>query len=402
MIVGMYSDTIFPNPDGVGVAIEALGIGLQHLGVSVELVAPRQPCSGTFTTRVVASIRPPGRDYHVGLVLPWCRSRRTSADRYDIVHVHTLGPVGLAGLRAAHYAGVPAVLTWHTDLAAYRPYYPEVRLGALIAGVTLLGLDTSSNKRELGFSQQAVIRRLLSSFDTIIVPTSKVYRQLRDLDCPRPVAIIPNPTLPLNVPCSSPADIRSDCNLPKDAQIILSVGRLTQEKNPDLLLRAFMLLKRTRPNAQLVLVGPSRGHRHLKRLARTLSIADSVHMPGPVGRDLLGGYYRLADIFVLPSLSETQSLAAQEAEAYGIPVIVVDDSLESTYGDSRRVVNPPYPRQLAQSIDDCLGNGDYLHDGYPGAEDFCPAITDQSARLYEIYSFLVQAGGKSPINSETC
>jgi glycosyltransferase involved in cell wall biosynthesis len=271
----------------------------------------------------------------------------------------------------------------------------------LIAGITLLGLDTSSNKRKFEFSQQAVTRRLLSAFDTVIVPTSKVYRQLRDLDCPRPLVIIANPTLPLSVPCSSTADIRGDLKLPKRAQIILSVGRLTQEKNPDLLLRAFMLLKRSRPHAELVLVGPSRGHRHLKRLARTLGIADSVHMPGLVGRDLLGGYYRLADVFVLSSLSETQSLAAQEAEAFGIPVIMVDDSLESTFRHSRRIVTSPYPHQLARSIDDCLGNGG-LHDGYPEAEDFCPAITAQSAKLHEIYSFLIQAAPGVSLNPETC
>ena len=53
------------------------------------------------------------------------------------------------------------VLTWHTDLAAYSSYYPEVRLGALIAILTLLQLSTSSNKRKLEFSQQAVTRRLL-------------------------------------------------------------------------------------------------------------------------------------------------------------------------------------------------------------------------------------------------
>src|SRR5260370_911262 len=95
-----------------------------YVGQPAHRAQWRQPSAGVLPTRQTPSRRLPRRDYRVGLVLPWASNHRVSAKGCDIVHVHTLGPVGLAGLTAAHHAGIPAVLTWHTDLIAYRPYYP--------------------------------------------------------------------------------------------------------------------------------------------------------------------------------------------------------------------------------------------------------------------------------------
>ena len=75
------------------------------------------------------SVRAPRRDYRIGLALPIGESRRTTARGYDVVHVHTFGPVGLAGLYSAWRHGLPVVVTWHTDLPAYARFSPEVRAG---------------------------------------------------------------------------------------------------------------------------------------------------------------------------------------------------------------------------------------------------------------------------------
>lgn len=386
----MYSDTTFPSPDGVAVSLEAFGRGLQQLGTDVEVIAPRQLRSGTILTRPIASIKPPGRDYHVGLVFPWSKSSRASAARYDIVHVHTLGPVGLAGMKAAHSARIPAVLTWHTDLIAYRQYYPEIRLGLLVVAATLFSQTTSARGGRSSLNQRTITRRLLSAFDRIIVPSSKAYHQVRRLGALQHIDIIPNPTLPLAPPRSTTTELRYNLKIPANSEVVLSVGRLSKEKNLTCLLRAFSILKSRHPNVQLVLVGPSRGDRHLVGLARALGVLDSVHITGLVERDLLGAYYSLSHIFVLPSLSETQSLAAIEAAAFGLPVIVVDSDLDNAFEDHHRVVAESSPPQLARHMNDCLDEvRDRPTPGYPTMERYRPTILDQSKKLIEVYSSLM-------------
>jgi 1,2-diacylglycerol 3-alpha-glucosyltransferase len=176
--VGMYTDTMLPRLDGIAISLEAVGSALQHLGVSIQVVAPRRrgAYKSRLPSRTIASFRPWGRDYNVGLVLPWWRSSRTSAGCYDIVHVHTLGPIGLAGLAAARHAGIPAILTWHTDVISYHPYYPEIRLDTLVAGITLKSLGVNPNTSLAKFNHRTILRRIFSVFDTIIVPTPKYCR----------------------------------------------------------------------------------------------------------------------------------------------------------------------------------------------------------------------------------
>lgn len=400
MKVGMYSDTIFPSPDGVAVSIEALCRGLQKLGVSVEVVAPRQCCSGAIPTRFITSFCPPGRDYHVGLTMPWLHSSRTSADDYDIVHVHTLGPVGLAGLTAAHLAKVPVILTWHTDLITYRDYYPEVKFGTPLVNITAKLLSASPNGGMISFRPTTAMRHLLSVFDGIVAPTPKVYHQLRHFGVRQYMVIIPSPTLPLEVPESSPEQVRHNLDIAAKAEVVLSVGRLSKEKNLDLLLRAFSDLRRRRPSVQLVLVGPTRGRRQLLGLAHALDITSSIHVPGPVDRDLLGAYYRMADVFVLPSLSETQSLVALEAEAFDLPVVVVDGALKRSFGGSCRALAEPSPSPLAKQINACLDDAKHRRSvQYPQEDCYQPAIADQSKKLVEMYSCAIKSSASRRVAS---
>ena len=55
------------------------------------------------------------------------------ANEYDVIHVHTLGTVGLSGLYTAWHFHIPVVLTWHTDLVAYQRHYPEIKVAATLA-----------------------------------------------------------------------------------------------------------------------------------------------------------------------------------------------------------------------------------------------------------------------------
>lgn len=105
------------------------------------------------------------------------------------------------------------------------------------------------------------------------------------------------------------------------------VGRLAPEKNLDTLLRAFADIKTTLPGAKewgLILVGEGEAGSGLRRLANELDVRD-VFFTGGHPWEEIPRFLGLADVFVLPSRSETWGMAVNEAMACGLPVIVSEN-----------------------------------------------------------------------------
>jgi glycosyltransferase involved in cell wall biosynthesis len=123
---------------------------------------------------------------------------------------------------------------------------------------------------------------------------------------------------------------RRDLNIPQEAQLVLFLGRLSQKKSPDLLLKAFAGLGA--PGAtglsalHLALVGPDESgmKARLQQMATQLGVRERVHFSPPLEGGAKWAAYRDADIFVLPSQNENFGNTAAEAVAAGTPVIVTD------------------------------------------------------------------------------
>ena len=95
----------------------------------------------------------------------------------------------------------------------------------------------------------------------------------------------------------------------------LYVGRLSPEKNPEFLVRAFAKL----PEFTLNIVGFGPQEEYLKSLAGT-----NVVFHGAVANAELPKFYRANDVFVLPSKSEPWGMVVEEALNNGVPVLVSD------------------------------------------------------------------------------
>jgi glycosyltransferase involved in cell wall biosynthesis len=114
--------------------------------------------------------------------------------------------------------------------------------------------------------------------------------------------------------------IRDELNLPTDARIVLSVGRLSQEKGHFDLIRAMVEVRRACGfPAVLVIVGDGPERARLERLRARLGLEGVVHLVGH--RDDVSPYYEAADVFALPSYSEGSPNVLLEAMDAGVPIV---------------------------------------------------------------------------------
>jgi GalNAc-alpha-(1->4)-GalNAc-alpha-(1->3)-diNAcBac-PP-undecaprenol alpha-1,4-N-acetyl-D-galactosaminyltransferase len=105
-------------------------------------------------------------------------------------------------------------------------------------------------------------------------------------------------------------------------KIIASVGRLSNEKGFELLLKAFKKVANSNPEWRLVIFGEGEERNKLKRIARDFGIGDKVFLPGRVKNPAF--LLKQADLFVMPSRYEGFPNALCEAMVCGLPVISFD------------------------------------------------------------------------------
>ena len=121
-------------------------------------------------------------------------------------------------------------------------------------------------------------------------------------------------------PARDRAETWAGHGVPDEGLMLLNVGRLTGQKNHDVLVRALARL----PASRLVVAGAGPREGELRALAGALGVADRLHLLGDVSREAVADLYGAADLFVFPSVWETFGLAAVEAALAGLPIVASD------------------------------------------------------------------------------
>lgn len=104
----------------------------------------------------------------------------------------------------------------------------------------------------------------------------------------------------------------------------LYVGRLSKEKNLEMLIRSFSRLKNENNNYEdwgLIIVGSGQDEAELKRNVRDLNIP-GIFFTGKKKLKEVLIYYAISDVLVLPSMGDTWGIVVNEAMICGLPVIV--------------------------------------------------------------------------------
>ena len=213
--------------------------------------------------------------------------------RYDLLHVCTPGPAGVAALLTARLLGLPVAGSHHTELevyAALRSGDPLVAAGMRMALATFYG-----QCRVVLSPSEAADRGLLE----LGIDADRIARWDRGVDLER----------------FSPAHRQARAD---DRVHVLYSGRLTQEKGAELLADAFLAARARDPRLHLVLAGggPEEGalRARLGRAATFLGWLDGA---------ALASAYASADLFLFCSETDTFGQVVLEAQASGLPVVAV-------------------------------------------------------------------------------
>jgi glycosyltransferase involved in cell wall biosynthesis len=149
--------------------------------------------------------------------------------------------------------------------------------------------------------------------------------------------------------------LRESLGIPVGQKIILSVGRLSKEKDQVALVEAMRELRGPSP-PYLLIVGGGPEHKAILERARGLGLTNRVILTGQ--QDEVGPFYALADMVVISSRSEGSPNVLLEALAAGVPLVAtaVGGIPEMvTDGEHALLVQHGNARQMAEAIDKLLG-----------------------------------------------
>jgi len=341
--------TYLPSVGGIEMLMHGLARKLVEKGIGVEVVTsnkimfrcamlkPVERIDGVRVRRIKAyNIL----GYRYSFFTPGLGSILKTAG-CDIVHVFSFLPAFMtnAACVLAKMWGIPLVVT-----PIYHPHRCITYRGRL-QKLTMTLFD-----RFLGMA----ILRLADAVTALTEAEAAVYRArgLRDIHViPEGVSLPENGLSPKHI-----QEFKNKFGL-CNSQLVLSVGRLAWYKGLDLLVSAFMQVKKSVPRVKLVIVGADWGYRQrLESYVRELGLVDDVVFTGSLSEQELHCAYASADVVVHPSLFETFCRIALEAWCYQKPVIAFDRVGEPVTASTGILVPYRDVDKLAEAIIQLLCN----------------------------------------------
>lgn len=311
MRIGLFTDTYFPQVSGVATSIRTLKQELEKLGHTVFIFTTTDKDINRYEEWDV--IRIPSVPFFA------FKDRRVAyrgfvaalkiAERYDldIIHTQTEFSLGILGKLIARELQIPVLHTYHTQYEDYTRYLAN---GKLIRPSMV----------------KYIVRGYLHQLDGVICPSEIVEDLLTGYEIPISKRVIPTG---IDVSKFQRADLsdkhivalREQLGIAEDEVFLLSLSRISYEKNIQAIVRALPAVLQVNPRVKLVIAGGGPYAEELTELVSELGLEDQVLLTGMVAPSETALYYKAADFFVSASTSETQGLTYLESLASGTPII---------------------------------------------------------------------------------
>ncbi len=347
MKIAFFTDTFLPQVNGIATSLANQAQELGERGHEVLIFAPKDDDikRKTFKAENVTMVNLPAvpamlyTEFKIGVFgLPKVVKYLTKFDP-DVIHLHTAFTVGMDAVVASKIFKKPLVGTVHTfisdsDYLRVLKYRLAVKL-----------LDKVS-QRFLNF--------LFGQCDIVVAPSKMLVQELNSNGFKKTVSYLPNGII-LNQPkmLSNKAKgaLRKKYGLRQ--KVVLHFGRLSYEKNVDVLIKAFFLIAHKHSDVSLLIIGDGPATKSLKKLTVKLGLEDRVIFTGFIDHEVLisSGIISIGDLFATASTMEVQPMAILEAMLFGLPIIGIKQAgLIELVSSNGFLVKPGSTRELAEKM----------------------------------------------------
>jgi glycosyltransferase involved in cell wall biosynthesis len=276
----------------------------------------------------------------LGLAAPWALRKLIRRIRPAVLHAFNQRPMLHGGL-AALSAGMRATVGSLSAFACLVPDRPYDFLPQRLA--------TATRRNRL---RNRAVARLMRALVTVSPALGDRFCRWNGIPADKLTVIsyaVDTARLG-NVPPATAAAVRASFQVPPDAVVAGSVGRLVEQKDYPTQLRALAAAARQSPSLYMVLAGEGPLRPALGAQARALGIADRVRFLGH--RNDVEAVLAALDVYVLASRFEPYGVALLEAKAAGRAIVAtaVDEIPSLIDADTGVLVPPRAPEQLAEAL----------------------------------------------------
>ncbi|MCR4739947.1 MAG: glycosyltransferase [Lachnospiraceae bacterium] len=228
----------------------------------------------------------------------------------DIIHAQSEGTTFLMALRIMKHCNIPVVMTCHTDYAyfifgKYRDLPPvNAFMSAVGKGVYGHAVKvTVPSYKAKGFSCLHTLRDQLT-----VIPNGIELEKFRK-----------------SLTEDERREFRNSLGIGEDERVLVSVTRLSKEKNIREILGYLPALLQRCPGVKMLVVGDGPDREHLGKLTEELKLNDSVIFAGRIKPEEVWRYYSAGDLYVSASTFEVHSISFLEAMVNGLPLLCRND-----------------------------------------------------------------------------
>jgi 1,2-diacylglycerol 3-alpha-glucosyltransferase len=297
----------------------------------------------------------------------------------DIIHSQTEFSTLIYARYIVKKLSIPHVHTYHT---MYEDYLKYIFKGKLL-------------KKE---NLSRIVRRLLNKMDLIIAPTTKVKETLINYGVYSHISVIPSgidlSRFMIDIYDEEKQVLKNKLNIKENEKIIIYVGRIGEEKNIEEVIANFSELYKIDENVKLIIVGGGPYLEVLKDVAHKNNVDKQIIFTGMVTPKEIYKYYKIGDVFVTASTSETQGLTYVEALSCGVPVLCrydkcIDNVVVNTFNGFAYRTKEEFINEAQKILNDAAYRNKLSQNALSKAKEFSKEVFGEKvSQQYEMVKMI--------------
>lgn len=318
MNIGIFCDAFYPMIDGVVSVVDNYAKNLsKYANVTVFASTGREPFDdsklGYKVIRCKKNLKLSFLDYD--MPLPKMDKefiKQIEQSSLDIVHIHSPFFISRAGIEYAKDNKIPVIATLHSQFK--KDFLRETK-SEIISAILLKNVISAFNScNECWAVNKEVAKVYYHEYGLKKFP--KVQNNGTDL--------MPYENVEQVV------ELRKQYDIKDDEKILLFIGRIIRLKNVFFIVDCMKRLKENGFKFKMIFVGSGPDFDELKEYIEKLGLTNEIILTGKIAdRELLVKHYKMADLFVFPSMYDCSSLVQIEAASQQTPTIFVRGAVTS-------------------------------------------------------------------------